>query len=120
MLTIVPYWPKLEELTLVPHSFTEEDLIDFMDLLAQSKKIENNTPAATDLSASPSARLYSLTLGKFPNANLELRRTVAAVVDGLSRSSLPFLELEGVHKMDPAIDEPAHVHTRRLSRESTC
>ena len=98
------HWPKLEELTLVPHSFTEEDLIDFMDLLAQSKKIENNTPAAADLSASPSARLYSLTLGKFPNANLELRRTVAAVVDGLSRSSLPFLELEGVHKMDPAIE----------------
>ena len=85
------HWPQLKELTLVDGcAMKNEYLLDCMEELAQSP-----------------ARLYRLTLGRLFCNTTDLdsnRAIVAAVLDALSRSGIPFLELKGLENMDPSIE----------------
>ena len=72
------------------------------DLEQQSKK--KQTTSKTPLSSSP-APLESLTLGTLRyTTGLESPRTTRAIVDALSLSGLPFLQLRGLGTIDPAIE----------------
>jgi hypothetical protein len=57
-------------------------------------------------SASPTAELQILRLGRFETTYEEQlsRQAVASVVDALSKTGLPFLELMGLSDQDPAIE----------------
>ena len=94
------HWPHLKELSLEGYDdMTEEELIDFVDHLAPPKKEEAETVGSSTASSPP--QLYSLELGRIKGTELS-RSATAAVVDALSRSGLPFFELNNPRK-DPAI-----------------
>ena len=75
--------------------------MDFMDHLAPPKTA---LKTAGSIPSSP-PRLYSLPLGIITDGDLS-RFAAAAVVDALSRSGLPFFEIEGIlfSKKNPAIE----------------
>ena len=92
------HWPLLKELSLLGE-MTEEELMDFMDHLAPPKK------GMEKVSSTPSLppRLYSLSLGGRLDPTPSV---IAAVIDALSGSGLPFFELKMSDRveMDPAIE----------------
>ena len=124
------HWPHLEELALHSHrsEITNEQIIKWMYELApslnkknQKRETSGSTPAAsssTDYSVStdPRPRLYSLSIhsptyaGRFKYT--ATRSIIAVVMDAVSRSNLPFLELKGL-QMDPAI-KPQLERNRRM------
>ena len=95
------HWPQLKEISLCDayEDMAEEDLIDFMENLAPSKK-EVKTSGSNPESP---PKLYSLQLSSRKSAESYVlgRSATAAVVDALSRSGLPFFEYN--YRMDPAI-----------------
>ena len=123
-------WPHLKELTLRSRriEMRNEQIIEWMYELApslnkknQKRETSGSTPAAsssTDYSVStdPRPRLYSLSIdsptyaGRFEYT--ATRSIIAVVMDAVSRSNLPFLELKGL-QMDPAI-KPQLERNRRM------
>ena len=84
------HWPKLKELSLESSDNGEMDLKKFMEHLAPTKK---------EVGAEP-PQLYSLKLGLLLSVELS-QSTIGVVVDGLSRSGLPFFEYS--NSKDPAV-----------------
>ena len=103
------HWPQLKELTLIGlNAMTEEEVIHWMEHLSIDKirmNEEKEIPPSTHHSeSSDHPGLFSITLGKMYTRPSPLSQSaIAAVVDALSRSGLPFLQLVGV-RMDPAIE----------------
>jgi hypothetical protein len=109
------HWPKLKHLTLISYFGTSErDLITIMEQYLAAVRSGNTlkmkaTDSSENHSTSPAAytttQLRSLTLGPFSLTNELSGHAVAAVVDALSKSGLPFLELEGLNlDKHPAIE----------------
>ena len=70
----------------------------------QTQTQTQKTSNSTSLSSSP-APLESLTLGTLRyKTGLESPRSTRAIVDALSLSGLPFLQLRGLDTIDPAIE----------------
>jgi hypothetical protein len=130
------HWPKLKHLTLFSFDkMSEEDLITIMDQYLAAVQSGNSVKKkATDYhlggstlaagarsenhSTSPAAytttQLRSLTLGTFKLFNELSGRAVAAVVDALSKSGLPFLELLGINVDEHPAIEAQLQRNRRL------
>jgi hypothetical protein len=112
------HWPKLKHLALISsHRMSEEDLITIMEqyVLAavqsgnslKKKSRDSSENHSTSPAAYTTTQLRNLTLGFFDITNRLSRRAVAAVVDALSKSGLPFLELWRFGNkipLDPAIE----------------
>ena len=116
------HWPQLKELSLYSSpGMREEELMDFMDHLAPPKNGVETAGSSSTLPSSP-PQLYSLRLGNF-SGYLSPSAT-AAVVDALSRSGLPFFDIQnlgGSRKNEPVIEAQLKRNQRNflLGKDST-
>ena len=122
------HWPQLKELSLIytryrKENMKEEELMDFMDHLAPPKKEEAETAGSSSTLPSSPPQLYSLQLGEFQGHELS-RSATAAVVDALSRSGLPFFDIQNFgksRKNQPVIEAQLKRNQRNflLGKDST-
>jgi hypothetical protein len=126
------HWPQLKHLSLLSsysgEFLSEDDLITVMEHYLAAlhsgssfKKMKATAyqKGKSNVAASEhhSTQLHSLTLGRFhiTNEGDQLsRQAVAAVVDALSKSRLPSLELRGIDDCDSAIEAQLQRNRRLL------
>ena len=112
------HWPQPKELSLnSSNGMTKEELMDLVDHLAPPKK---GGETAGNIHSSP-PQLYSLQLGYF-SGNFS-RSATTAVVDALSRSGLPFFQIQYLasSRKNPAIEDQLkrNQHSFLLGKDST-